>query len=155
MAAPEHSVLFVCWGNICRSPIAEAVFRHLIKEKGCSERWTVDSAGTGHWNLGEQPDERGQRVLREHGLSLQHTAKLVREEDFRNFEFILYMDESNMRDLKHFTPADSTASVRPLGDYGLGGAVIEDPYYGGVREFETVFEQCRKACAAFLDSVES
>ena len=154
-SASKRSVLFVCWGNICRSPIAEALLRNLIKERGCSESWTVDSAATGDWNTGNPPDERAQHVMHKHGLSLDHSARIVCKEDFEMFDFILYMDEKNREDLELVTPADSKACVRLLSDYGLGGAAIIDPYYGKNDGFDAVFDQCSIACANFLDSVQS
>ena len=115
----------------------------------------MDSAGTGDWNLGEQPDERCQHVMRKHDLSLDHSARIVRKEDFKTFHFILYMDEKNEEDLELVTPTDCTACVRLLGDYGLGGAAIIDPYYGENDGFDAAFDQCSKACANFLDSIQS
>lgn len=151
----NHSVLFVCWGNICRSPTAQAVFKKLLSQRGREEKWMVDSAGTGHWNLGELPDPRARRALERQGLKEEHRARVVEEEDFRKFEYIVCMDHSNMENLLQLAPKDSSATLQLLGIFDdEGPEVIEDPYYGSDRDFEVVLERCWKACTGFLDFVE-
>ena len=151
----KHSVLFVCLGNICRSPIAEAIFRKLIADRKCGDNWIVDSAALGPWNLGDPPDPRGLRVMKQHGLDSKHRARLAEKEDFEKFEYILCMDGSNMRDLKTLAPGGSRAVLKLLGSYdSQGGDVIEDPYYGRDEDFEVVFQQCWRACGVFLDSIK-
>merc|ERR1711862_999191 len=118
------SVLFVCLGNICRSPIAEAVFAHLLRERGLERRWITDSAATSDWNVG----------------------------NFYDWDFIFAMDEENVRNLNRVRPSDARGVVRLLGDYDPEGVkIIEDPYYGDEKDFETVYEQCVRCCSAFLD----
>ncbi len=151
----SHSVLFVCLGNICRSPIAEAIFRKLLEERNCGAEWVVDSAGTGRWNLDELPDPRGQAVMKKHSLSSQHISRLVAREDFDKFEYILCMDSSNLRDVRRLAKeagSDDRAKIELMSDY-CDKEVIHDPYYGRPEDFETVFEQCTRACREFLDRV--
>ncbi len=152
----SHSVLFVCLGNICRSPIAETIFRNLLKERNVENDWMVDSAGTGRWNLDELPDPRGQAVMKKHSVSSQHISRLVVKEDFAKFEYILCMDSNNVRDVRRLAleagGAGTQAKIELMSDY-CGGEVIHDPYYGEAKDFDTVFEQCMRACREFLDSV--
>lgn len=151
----SHSVLFVCLGNICRSPMAEAIFRELLEERSCAGDWLVDSAGTGRWNLDELPDSRGQAVLKKHGLSSQHISRLVTREDFDKFEYILCMDSQNLRDVRQLAKEAGRApraKIELASDY-CDGEVIHDPYYGRAKDFDTVFEQCSRVCKEFLDRV--
>ena len=147
-----HSVLFVCYGNICRSPTAEAVFRKVIADKDVEANWTVDSAATSDWNVGQAPDPRSLSTLRKHGLDSHHLARMVAMSDFRQFEYILYMDSNNGTVLDKMKPRSCRALIKPLGSYG-GQGTIEDPYEGTDEDFERVFDQCSRACEAFLQSV--
>ncbi|XP_077549021.1 low molecular weight phosphotyrosine protein phosphatase-like isoform X2 [Haemaphysalis longicornis] len=155
MAAPSKSVLFVCLGNICRSPIAEAVFRHVARERGVLDQWEVDSAATGEWHVGKKPDKRAIQCMQDHCVEMDHRARLVRSSDFRHFQYIFGMDEANMRDLRALAPSDSTAQIEMLGSYDPEGkSVIRDPYYdNGSQGFEEVYRQCLRCCQAFLDKV--
>ncbi|XP_069462157.1 low molecular weight phosphotyrosine protein phosphatase isoform X2 [Ambystoma mexicanum] len=99
MAAAENkSVLFVCLGNICRSPIAEAVFRNLVVEKGLTNQWMIDSGAVSDWNVGSSPDARALSCLRRHGLETTHKAQQVTKDDFLSYDYMLCMDESNLRE---------------------------------------------------------
>lgn len=153
MAEKQHSVNFVCLGNICRSPMAEAVFRKLLEDRGYSEEWKVDSSALSSYNLGDQPDPRTLSTLKKHGLSIEHTARRVTKEDFQRFEYLLCFDEQNIRGLKSLQPKQSTATVRLLGSYISEGKVVEDPYYEEDEAFERTYQLCLAMCTAFLDSV--
>ncbi|XP_076874844.1 low molecular weight phosphotyrosine protein phosphatase isoform X1 [Brachyhypopomus gauderio] len=148
------SVLFVCLGNICRSPIAEAVFRKMASDSGVLEKWLIDSAATSDWNPGSFPDARGLACLRSHGIETDHRARQVTKDDFMSFEYILCMDESNLRDLKRKANAVKSckSKIELLGSYDpQQQLIINDPYYGSEQDFEEVYEQCVRCCKAFLE----
>ncbi|XP_067097698.1 low molecular weight phosphotyrosine protein phosphatase isoform X2 [Osmerus mordax] len=155
MAASAKSVLFVCLGNICRSPIAEAVFKKMATDKDVVDEWRIDSAATSTYEIGSPPDHRGQACMKKHGVPMRHIARQVTKEDFTNFKYILCMDESNMSDLnkKAKSVKNSTAKIELLGSYDPEKQlIIKDPYYGGDEDFEKVYEQCVRCCKAFLDA---
>ncbi|MHC4924952.1 MAG: low molecular weight protein-tyrosine-phosphatase [Planctomycetota bacterium] len=152
------SVLFVCLGNICRSPLAEGVFRHLVDEAGLGGHFDIDSAGTGAWHVGEPPDGRMTMVAEQHGISLDSRARQVEAEDLDRFDLILAMDRSNLRELQRMVDL-SGADVRvqllreydPAGD----GDEVPDPYYGGATGFEHVYTMVHRSCEALLEDVRS
>lgn len=149
-------VLFVCLGNICRSPLAEGVMRHLVEERGLSDRVEVDSAGTGAWHVGESPDPRSVEVAARNGVSLEgQSARKVVPADFRDFTRVIAMDQSNLRDLSGFAPDGAPADLRMLRDHDpLGAGDVPDPYYGGEDGFDRVYEMVERSCRALLDEIE-
>ncbi|XP_062324222.1 low molecular weight phosphotyrosine protein phosphatase isoform X2 [Osmerus eperlanus] len=154
-ANSAKSVLFVCLGNICRSPIAEAVFKKMATDKDVVDEWRIDSAATSTYEIGSSPDHRGQACMKKHGVPMRHIARQVTKEDFTNFKYILCMDESNMSDLnkKAKSVKNSTAKIELLGSYDPEKQlIIKDPYYGGDEDFEKVYEQCVRCCKAFLEA---
>ncbi len=135
--APVPSVLFVCLGNICRSPLAEAAFRGAAEKAGL--RATADSAGTGNWHVGNSPDPRAQDVAKRMGIDIAHLrARQVAREDFVRFTHILALDHDNLRTLAHLRPAQSPARLGLLLDHvrGREGQAVADPYYGGRDGFD-------------------
>ncbi|KAM4522035.1 low molecular weight phosphotyrosine protein phosphatase isoform 2-T2 [Odontesthes bonariensis] len=154
-ATSSKSVLFVCLGNICRSPIAEAVFRKMATDAGVVDKWVIDSGATSDWNIGSSPDARGLACLRKHGIKTSHRARQVTKEDFMSFEYILCMDESNLSDLnrKANSVKDHRAKIELLGSYDpQKQLIIKDPYYGSDDDFEKVYDQCVRCCKAFLET---
>ncbi|KAH8099426.1 phosphotyrosine protein phosphatase [Cristinia sonorae] len=144
------SALVVCLGNICRSPMGEAVLQHVAKQRGID--MVVDSAGTAGYHVGEEPDERTVATCRKYGVPIDSLARQVSAEDFRRFTHILASDENNLRNLERMKPKDATAEVRLFGSYDDGKA-IADPYYGGIGGFERCYQQCVRYSNAFLDEV--
>ncbi|EJD04090.1 phosphotyrosine protein phosphatase [Fomitiporia mediterranea MF3/22] len=144
------SVLIVCLGNICRSPMGEAVLRHTAQERGIE--MVVDSAGTAAYHVGEDPDDRTVEVCRRHKVPIEHSARQVVQKDFSEFDYILAADESNLYNLQRKAPKGCKAQVRLWGSY-LDDKPIADPYYGGLHGFEQVFRQCRDLSNAFLDAI--
>lgn len=131
------AVLFVCLGNICRSPLAEAAFRAAAERAGLNCR--IDSAGTGDWHIGRPPDPRACAVALRHGIDISgYQARQVAAEDFMVFSQIVALDASNLRDLQALKPAQATASLSLLLDHALGrrGEAVADPYYGDEAGFE-------------------
>ncbi|XP_018590579.1 low molecular weight phosphotyrosine protein phosphatase isoform X1 [Scleropages formosus] len=154
-SSSRKSVLFVCLGNICRSPIAEAVFRKMTTERGVVNDWRIDSAATSTYEIGNPPDHRGQACMRKHGVSMRHVARQVTKEDFASFDHILCMDESNLRDLNRKANAvkNLKAKIELLGTYDpQKQLIIKDPYYGSDEDFDMVYDQCLRCCKAFLDN---
>ncbi len=143
-------VLFVCMGNICRSPMAEAVFRHQVGQAGLADRFVIDSAGTGGWHAGERPHRGTLAILAERGVDPgpQHARQLTTA-DFTGFDYLVAMDRENLRDIAAFR-GGAGAEVRLLLDYAPGLSVREvpDPYYSG--GFEYVYELVEAGCRGLL-----
>ncbi|XP_069742278.1 low molecular weight phosphotyrosine protein phosphatase isoform X3 [Narcine bancroftii] len=155
MAAKQRSVLFVCLGNICRSPIAEAVFRKLATDKGVVNNWKIDSAATSTYEIGNPADQRGKRCLMKHGLTTNHIARQITKDDFKTYDFILCMDENNLRNLEVMMGKvkDPKSKIQLLGSYDpQKKGIIHDPYYGSDSNFEEVYQQCLRCCTAFLEA---
>ena len=131
-------VLFVCMGNICRSPTAEGVLRQRLSAAGLAGKVTVDSAGTGDWHVGKAPDGRSAQAAAARGYDLSSLrARQVQREDFQRFDLILAMDQSNLRNLKALRPSDARADLDLyLRRYVLALDEVPDPYYGGEDGFE-------------------
>ena len=150
----NRKILFVCLGNICRSPSAEAIFRHLVQERDDRNQWEIDSAGILDLHEGLRSDKRGLQVLKKHGIVNNHRARQVHEDDFRRFDVILAFDDSNVRDLNEtFKPTDGTAraEVKLFGTYDpKGELIIHDPYYGDISDFEVMFDHIYRCCVEFL-----
>ncbi|KAK8102041.1 phosphotyrosine protein phosphatase [Apiospora sp. TS-2023a] len=157
---PEKvSVLFVCLGNICRSTMAEGVFRSLIKDPQYKDLIdTVDSCGTGAYHAGDDPDDRTMSTLAEHGITdYTHAARKVKASDFDRFDYIFAMDRSNLsnlqRDYVKKNSSTQKAKVMLFGEYSGQGAkaeIVNDPYYGGRQGFQTAYEQCLRFSKNFL-----
>jgi protein-tyrosine phosphatase len=148
-------LLFVCMGNICRSPTAEGVMRRLLAEAGLDGEIEIDSAGTGGWHAGAPPDRRASAAARRRGIALDGAARQVVPEDFERFDLLLCMDRSNARELRRFAPsAEALERVRLLREFDPGtrpGDVdVPDPYYGGEDGFDLVLDQVEAACRGLL-----
>nr|WP_221262692.1 low molecular weight protein-tyrosine-phosphatase [Sphingomonas kyeonggiensis] len=145
------SVLFVCLGNICRSPLAEGALRAAAAHAGIEVE--VDSAGTGGWHAGDPPDRRAQAAARRHGTDISGLrARQVRPEDFRRFDFVFALDRQNLRDLQAIAPADASAELGLLMDLvpGREGSSVADPYYGEDRDFDVTWADVHAAADALV-----
>lgn len=152
----EPAVLFVCLGNICRSPLAEAAFRQQLQQAGLN--WTVDSAGTGDWHIGKPPDRRAQAVARRHDVDISgYSARQVTVADFDRFSHILALDGSNLRDLQALQPASSQAELRLLLDYvdGRAGSAVADPYYGDDTGFDVTWADVEAGARGLMRHLRS
>lgn len=148
-------VLFVCMGNICRSPSGEGVFQHHVEAAGYKDKIMVDSAGTIDYHRGNPADSRMQAAAARRGYSLDSLARQVRSEDFHDFDLILAMDVENLENLDHLA-GERLPHVRMLGSFLEGindsvrGPSVPDPYYGGEAGFEQVLDMIEEACPAIL-----
>jgi protein-tyrosine phosphatase len=152
-------ILFVCMGNICRSPTAEGVMRRLLEDAGLADRVEVESAGTGGWHVGEPPDERATLAARRRGIMLAGAAQQVRPGDFGRFDLLIALDRSNLRELLAIAPDEEAAEkVRLLREFdpaASGDLDVPDPYYGGDRGFETVLDMVEAACRGLIDELRA
>ncbi|MBC2772616.1 low molecular weight phosphotyrosine protein phosphatase [Rhizobium sp. AQ_MP] len=147
---PAPSILFVCLGNICRSPLAEGIYRHLTIRT--SEKPVIASAGIGNWHIGNPPDRRSIKVAASHGIDIsRQRARQVKAEDFRLFDFILAMDQSNLVRLETLRPENATARLQLFADFALGtNQDVPDPYYGDLADFEDVYSMLFSGCNAVV-----
>ena len=145
-------ILFVCLGNICRSPTAEGVMRRLVAQQGLEDEIEIDSAGTGGWHVGAPPDKRATEAARRRGTTLEGAARrFYPATDFDRFDLILAMDAENRRDLLALAPDDDTrAKVRM---FLPGDRDVPDPYYGGADGFERVLDLVEEAAQELLDEI--
>ncbi len=150
------SVLFICMGNICRSPTAEAVFRHYAENAGLAGQILIDSAGTHDYHIGAAPDLRAQRAAQQRGYDMSGLrGRQVEEGDFHRFDYVLAMDRANLAILQRLVPSASDAQVRLFLEYARHHAEREvpDPYYGGVDGFERVLDMVEDAAEGLLQHI--
>lgn len=149
-------VLFVCLGNICRSPTAEAVLRALLERHDLASNIQVDSAGTGDWHIGHPPDERAIAKGRDRGYDLSALrARQVSIEDFNQFDYILAMDKQNLANLQKLMPANAQVHPQLLLDYaGMSNAEVPDPYFGGEDGFDEVVDLVEQACEGLIKAIQ-
>lgn len=149
-------ILFVCMGNICRSPTAEAVFRKCVQDARLESHVSIDSAGTGAWHVGKAPDRRACQAAAQRGYDLSALkARQVAVEDFRRFDLILAMDHDNLDRLQALRPSDGCAELDLfLRRYRLGEDAVPDPYYGGDEGFDHVLDLVERASRALLDEIK-
>jgi protein-tyrosine phosphatase len=154
-------ILFVCLGNICRSPTAEGVMRHVLREEGLEDQVEVDSAGTGGWHVGAPPDERATQAAHKREIVLEGAARKFSPADFDDFDLILAMDAENRRDLLDLAPDDEArAKVRMLREFdpesaGDGDLDVPDPYYGGDEGFEHVLDLVEAATRGLVEELRA
>jgi len=155
-------VLFVCLGNICRSPAAEGVFLHLLAQAGAADQFVVDSAGTGSWHVGKAADRRMREAANRRGITLTSRARQLEPDDLVRFDHILTMDASNLARVESLARESGLAQanrarIEPLVRYCRQWEALEvpDPYYGGEAGFEQVLDLLEDACAGLLAALES
>jgi protein-tyrosine phosphatase len=146
------AVLFVCLGNICRSPIAEGIFQHLVDDADLGRTIKVDSAGTASYHIGSLPDKRARQVCEARGVQLTHRARAFSKDDFERFDYILAMDKQNLSAILKLKPAGTGAQVFLMRDFDLKhkGAEVPDPYYGELDGFVEVFDMVESSCENLL-----
>jgi protein-tyrosine phosphatase len=151
-------ILFVCLGNIVRSPLAENMFRHLAEQSGLDGRYQVDSAGTAAYHVGEAPDSRMRQVAAERGLVYSGRARQFQREDFERFDLILPMDKDNRADILRLAGGPSHAGkvrlFREFDPQAKPGESVPDPYYGGLEGFHEVYDIVERAARGLLDALE-
>ena len=150
----KTKVLFVCMGNICRSPTAEGIFRSIVLKQKLSDFFEIDSAGTHAFHIGNPPDIRSQQTARKHGVDLSNQrARKVHQSDFYYYDYIIAMDTDNIEVLRSICPANSQSQIKLLLDYLPASSFpsVPDPYFEG--KFDEVFETIHAACTSFLENL--
>lgn len=150
-------ILFVCLGNICRSPLAEGVFLKIIQDKKLENKYGADSCGTAAYHVGERPDPRAIKTAKQYGITLDHLGRQIKKNDLDIFELILVMDHENLNNtLRLSTPANKH-KIKLLRDYepaSFRDAEVPDPYYGGQSGFEEVFDIAYRCCENLITQLE-
>ena len=158
MKSGKHTVLFICLGNICRSPAAEGIMKSLVEKEGMSDDFFIDSAAIGSWHIGQLPDSRMRKCGAEHGYRFDSHARQFQKSDFQRFDLIVVMDYENYRAITSMasSQADKDKVVR-IADYLTHHreyTTVPDPYYGDYSDFELVIELLEDACQGLLDSIK-
>ena len=158
MKSGKHTVLFICLGNICRSPAAEGIMKSLVEKEGMSDDFFIDSAAIGSWHIGQLPDSRMRKCGAEHGYRFDSHARQFQKSDFQHFDLIVVMDNENYRAITSMTSsqADKDKVVR-IADYLTHHreyTTVPDPYYGDYSDFELVIELLEDACQGLLYSIK-
>jgi protein-tyrosine phosphatase len=149
----RHRLLFICLGNICRSPMAEGVFRRVAEEEGVADRFEIDSAGMGEWHIGQAPDTRAQAAALNRGMDIStQSARQVTQADFDRFDLLLAMDGSNFAELTQLAPKSARHKVRRFLDYAphLSTQDVPDPFYGGSEGFDHALDLIEEAARGLL-----
>ena len=152
------SVLFICLGNICRSPAAEAIFQGLINDKGIANQFIVDSAGTGSWHVGKKADSRMRFAAKQRNINITSNARQIREDDFLKFKYILVMDNSNFNNVVNFknrVKGSDFARILKIQDFSsvFAEREVPDPYFGGDAGFEHVLDILEDSVSCFLEDI--
>lgn len=149
-------VLFVCLGNICRSPLAEAIFKHKIKSRGLTEKIEADSCGTSNYHIGDQPDPRTLANAERNGVVIDHCGRQLSVDDLADFDYVLAMDHSNLRNILRLPGSEAyEQKVQLLRNFDpLEKGEVPDPYYGGEQGFQNVFEMLDRTMESFVDHLE-
>jgi protein-tyrosine phosphatase len=147
-------VLFVCLGNICRSPLAEALFNKHVHDRGLQDKFIADSCGTAAYHIGEQPDGRSRANAEENGLPYSHKARQLAIADYVDFDLIVPMDATNLANIRKLYP-ESNAEIKLMRDYDSGyeGADVPDPYFGGEQGFQDVYDILDRSTSTLLDKL--
>lgn len=160
MTDPIRSILFVCLGNICRSPLAEGILVHLAEEAGLRDQLRIDSAGTGSWHVGEPPDPRSLEVAERNGIELASRGRQVRPSDLSEFDLVVAMDASNLEELESLrarladdAPRAELRRLREFDPEADGELDVPDPYYGGPGGFDDVYAMVLRSCRVLLDEL--
>jgi low molecular weight protein-tyrosine phosphatase len=149
----KHRLLFVCLGNICRSPMAEGVFRRIAEEEGVLHLFDIDSAGLGHWHIGQAPDTRAQKAARDRGIDISgQSARQVKHTDFARFDLILAMDGDNYQELVQLAPSDARHKLRRFLDFAPQAPAkdVPDPFFGGPKGFDHALDLIEQAARGLL-----
>ena len=152
----RHRILFVCLGNICRSPMAEGVFRRLVAERGLSDCFEIDSAGLGNWHEGQAPDNRAQQAAMRRGIDIStQSARQLRPDDFSRFDLILAMDASNHGDLRQLSPKRGHGKIRQFLEFApqTGTRDVPDPFFGEAEGFDHALNLIEAAAEGLLEAL--
>ena len=155
----KHKIMFVCMGNICRSPTAHAVMQSIVDKAGLTEQFDIQSSGTHAYHVGEQPDRRSQVTALEHGVKMNDLrAQKISINDYDYFDWILAMDQENLDLIEYYAPDNPSAKTCLLMDFSenySANSVVPDPYYGGSQGFEEVFTMIESACQGLLSQLQA
>tara|TARA_B100000959_G_scaffold39947_2_gene39135 strand:+ start:4572 stop:5066 length:495 start_codon:yes stop_codon:yes gene_type:complete len=146
-------VLFICLGNICRSPTAEGVFRSIVKDAGLSDEIKIDSVGTGSWHVGDPPDRRSQEAAARRGIDISHQrSRQISQDDIAEFDYLVVMDRSNIDNLDHLVPTNMMQKIYLFLEFAprLNHSDVPDPYYGGPTGFDVVLDLIEEASKELL-----
>jgi protein-tyrosine phosphatase len=148
-----HRICFICMGNICRSPLAENVFRHKVRQRGLDSQFVIDSAGTGGWHAGEPPDPRVRSVAQSQGIQMSGAARQIKREDFARYDFLICMDDENREHILNMGAPPEKVRLLLECDQNAQCREVPDPYYGGADGFEHVFKLVEAACEPLLNEL--